>query len=344
MKKWYEKASEQGDIYVASRVRLVRNLKEYVFPCKLSDEAKLDLTAKLQEGCEGLDEVIGCGVQAGTLERFSPMQKIALKERRIINQSILQKEHPMGLLVSEEESVSMVFNGDDHIRIQVSLPGLQIEEAWRKANQIDDFLNQRYEYAFDERFGYMTTFPTNAGTGMRGYLLLHLPFLAANDGIRDLAREMSRYGLVIQGAFGKLDDNPGDIFVLSNQKTLGLSEKDIIEVLVKIASHLEQQELKIRQLALKKQPVQLQDRIYKSYGILKYAKTLETEEALHCLSSIRCGIYNGLIETAEPLNCYGLMIEVQDANLQVLFDKPMDQERLAQARCAHIQKRLPELV
>ncbi|MBQ7431926.1 MAG: ATP--guanido phosphotransferase [Lachnospiraceae bacterium] len=344
MKKWYEKVSEQSDIYVASRVRLVRNLKDYVFPCKLSDVAKIGLTATLQKGCEGLDEVTACELHGSTFEGFSQMQKIALKERRIINKSILQKEHPMGLLVAEDESVSMVFNGDDHIRMQVSMPGLRIEDAWRMANQIDDFLNQKFEYAFDERFGYMTTFPTNAGTGMRGYLLLHLPFLAANDGIKGLAREMSRYGLVVQGAFGDLDDNPGDVFVLSNQKTLGLSEKDIVEVLVRIAAHLERQELKIRTQALKKQSIQLQDRIYKSYGILKYARTLETAEALNCLSSIRCGIYNGLIEMAEPLNCYGLMMEVQDANLQVLFDKPMDQERLTQARCEYIQKRLPELV
>lgn len=338
MSKWYEQITDKSDIYVASRIRLVRNLREYPFPCRLTDTGSELLTDILQGVCGELGAGLGKELKSSTFAGFSPLQLLALKERRMINQSILQKKHPMGLTVSSDESVSIVFNGDDHLRMQVSVPSLDLEQAWKLVNQIDDFYNQKFEYAFDEKLGYLTTFPTNTGTGMRGYVLLHLPFLSANDGLQRLNREMGRYGLVIKGAFGDLEDNPGDIVVLSNQKTLGVSESDIMEMLTKIAAHLANQEMQIRQKGLRQSFLQLQDRIYKSYGILKYAKILEVSEALSCLSSLKWGICNGMIETASPMNCYRLMLEIQDANLQVIYDKPMEEEALCRVRAEHVQK------
>lgn len=344
MNKWYEKITDQSDIYVASRIRLVRNLREYPFPCRLSDTVNGLLTDILQGVCKALEEELGRELHSSTFAGFSALQMQALKERRIINKSIQQKKHPMGLTVSGDESLSIVYNGDDHIRMQVSVPGLSLEEAWRTANQVDDFYNKRFEYAFDEKLGYLTTFPTNAGTGMRGYVLLHLPFLSAGGGLQKLNREISRYGLVIKGAFGDLEENPGDIVVLSNQKTLGISEADIMEVLTNIAAHLASQEARLREKSLKQNYNLHQDRIYKAYGILKYARMLELSEALNCLSSLKWGICNGLVETAAPTNCYRLMLECQDANLQMLSDKPMEGEVLSRARAEYIRKYLPDFV
>ncbi len=342
MNKWYEKITDKSDIYVASRIRLVRNLREYPFPCRLSDTVNGLLTDILQGVGKALEEELGRELHSSTFAGFSARQMQALKERRIINKSIQEKKHPMGLTVSADESVSVVFNGDDHIRMQVSVPGLSLEEAWRVVNQIDDFYNQRFEYAFDEKLGYLTTFPTNAGTGMRGYVLLHLPFLSANGGLQKLNREMGRYGLVIKGAFGDLEENPGDIVVLCNQKTLGISEADIMEVLTNIAAHLAAQERKLREKSLKQNYSQHQDRIYKSYGILKYARMLDMSEALNCLSSLKWGIGNGLVEMEADMNCYRLMLECQDANLQMIYDKPMEGEDLCRARAEYIQKYLPD--
>ncbi len=344
MNKWYEKITDQSDIYVASRIRLVRNLREYPFPGRLSDTVNGLLTDILQGVCKALEEELGKELHCSTFANFSALQMQALKERRIINKSIQQKKHPMGLTVSGDESVSIVYNGDDHIRMQVSVPGLSLEEAWKTANQLDDFYNQRFEYAFDEKLGYLTTFPTNAGTGMRGYVLLHLPFLSAGGGLQKLNREMGRYGLVIKGAFGDLEENPGDIVVLSNQKTLGISESDIMEVLTNIANHLASQEIRLREKSLKQNYSQHQDRIYKAYGILKYARMLDMSEALNCLSSLKWGIGNGLVETAAPTNCYRMMLECQDANLQMLSDKPMEGDALARARADYIRKYLPDFV
>ncbi len=342
MNKWYEKITDKSDLYVATRIRLVRNLQEYPFPCRLSDTVNGLLTDILQGTGKALEEDLGRELHSSTFAGFSALEMQALKERRIINKSIQEKKHPMGLTVSADESVSVVFNGDDHIRMQVSVPGLSLEEAWRVACQIDDFYNQRFEYAFDEKLGYLTTFPTNTGTGMRGYVLMHLPFLSAGGGMQKLNREIGRYGLVIKGAFGDLEENPGDIVVLCNQKTLGISEADIIEVLTNIAAHLAAQEVRLREKSLKQSYSQHQDRIYKSYGILKYARMLELPEALNCLSSLKWGIGNGLVETEGNMNCYRLMLECQDANLQMLYDKPMEGESLCRARAEYIQKYLPD--
>lgn len=346
MKRWYEEISDRTDIYVASRIRLVRNLRDFSFPCRLADEEKRELNNFLQNSCRGLEETVGKGLFFSSFDGISATQKSALKERRLINKSVLQKEHPMGLMVSEDESISMVFNGDDHIRLQVSAPGLELQSVWKQANEIDDYLNQRVEYAFDDRFGYLTSFPTNVGTGMRGYVLMHLPFLELTDAIQEVAKEVSRYGLVLKGAFGELKDNPGDIVVLSNQKTLGVSEQDTIDVLMRIATHIGLREVHVRNKMMEEDALALwrRDHIYKSYGMLKYACSLSETEALNCLSNLRSGICNDLIEFEEPLECYRLMMEIQDANLQVIYDKPMDDIRLRQARCRYIQEHLPELV
>ena len=220
---------------------------------------------------------------------------------------------------------------------------MDLESAWKDANQVDDILNESFEYAFDEKLGYMTAFPTNLGTGMRAYLILHLPLLSSSRQFRVLMGGISRYGLAMKGAFGEGNDNPGSLFVLYNQKTLGVSEEDIIQILTKVAGQLASQERSVRTQSVKTHRNEIEDCIYRSYGILKYARSISFKDALNYLSQLRWGIEMNLLPIEETIPCYQLMLGVQPANLQVTYDRPMNQEELDRARASYLRKFLPDL-
>lgn len=343
MRKWYEEAGNEDDIIVVSRIRLLRNLRDHLFPARLSTEEKKELNQSIFKALEPLPARFGQPFESCTLDEFSDTHKMALKERHVINQSALESDSSIGVVLSSDESISVTTNANDHIRIFVSKSGLDLESAWKDANQVDDILNESFEYAFDEKLGYMTAFPTNLGTGMRAYLILHLPLLSSSRQFRVLMGGISRYGLAMKGAFGEGNDNPGSLFVLYNQKTLGVSEEDIIQILTKVAGQLASQERSVRTQSVKTHRNEIEDCIYRSYGILKYARSISFKDALNYLSQLRWGIEMNLLPIEETIPCYQLMLGVQPANLQVTYDRPMNQEELDRARASYLRKFLPDL-
>lgn len=343
MHKWYEEAGNEDDIIVVSRIRLLRNLKGYRFPARLSADEKKELGDSIFKSLEILQSRFEQPFESCTLDEFTDIHKMALKERHVINQSALESESSIGVSLSSDESISITTNATDHIRILVSKPGLDLESAWEVANRVDDAINESFEYAFDEKLGYMTAFPTNLGTGMRAYLILHLPLLSSSRKFRVLMDGINRYGVAVKGAFGEGNDNPGSLFVLYNQKTLGVSEEDIIQVLTKVAGQLASQERAVRSQSVKVHKNEIEDCIYRSYGILKYARSISFKDAMNYLSQLRWGIEMGILPMQETVPCYQLMLGVQPANLQVTYDKPMDQEELNCARASYIRQFLPDL-
>ena len=343
MHKWYEDAGNEDDIIVVSRIRLLRNIKGYRFPARLSAEEKKALTESIFKALDVLPSRLGQPFESCILDEFSDTHKMALKERHVINHSALESENSIGVSLSADESISITTNSNDNIRILVSKPGLDLETAWKAANQVDDIINESFEYAFDEKLGYMTAFPTNLGTGMRAYLILHLPLLSSSRKFRVLMDGISRYGVAVKGAFGEGNDNPGSLFVLYNQKTLGVSEDDIIQILTKVAGQLANQERAVRSQSVKAHRNEIEDCVYRSYGILKYARSISFKDAMNYLSQLRWGIEMGILPMEDPIPCYQLMLGVQPANIQVTYDKPMNQEELERARASYIRQFLPDL-
>lgn len=343
MPKWFELTDAKRPEIISSRVRLARNWDAYAFPGKLSDQDSEEMIKRLEFGLKDLEETGDKEFEYAMLGDLEELDRRALKERRILNSSTVSKKTPTGIILSKDEDICIILNGDDHIRLQLLGPGLMLEELWARADRLDDYINQRFHYAFDERYGYLTSFPTNMGTGLRASVVLHLPTLSTGKKFNSLIGDMSRFGTTVRGVYGEGNENYGALYEIANQKTLGQSEKEILELVGKAAVQLSNQEAQVRKLSLQSHRLEFEDEVYKSYGVLKYARRLSFKDAMIFLSQIMTGLGVGLVEPKEPCSIYPLILGIQPANLQKLSDHPLSKEELDIARADYIRAELPEL-
>ncbi|MCI8660759.1 MAG: ATP--guanido phosphotransferase [Lachnospiraceae bacterium] len=343
MLKWFERVDPGRPGIISSRVRLVRNWNQYVFPSRLSQKESMEMLHRLELGLQNLNSLDGKHYEYQYLGDISELDKKAMQERRVFNATIASKKTPTGLLLSEEEDTSIVLNGTDHIRLQMLSAGLHLEELWSGCDQMDDYINARFPYAFDKKYGYLTSFPTNVGTGMRASVVLHLPTLSMGKKFNGLVTEMGRFGASIRGVYGEGSENYGALYQVSNQKTLGLTEKEILDLVNRVALQLLAQEKQVRRMALEKHRLEYTDEAYKSYGVLKYARRLSAKDAMVFLSQIMSGIADGILETEGDCAVYRMMLGIQPANLQKISERPLSKEELDEARAAYIRGELPEL-
>ncbi|WP_367568941.1 ATP--guanido phosphotransferase [Lacrimispora sp.] len=343
MLKWFEQTDSGRPGIISSRVRLARNWQEYKFPAKLEDKESTEMVRRLEFGLRGLGEGFGRHFDFAMLDDMEDRDKKALRERRILNSAAASIKKPSGIFLSDNEDTGIVLNCDDHIRIQLLRAGLHLEELWERASQIDDYINERFEYAFDDRYGYLTSFPTNVGTGLRASVVIHLPMLSQGKKFQGLIGDMSRFGAAIKGVYGEGEENFGSLYEISNQKTLGQTEREIIDTVSKAAIQLTNQEMQVRKMFLQSHRLEREDEIYKSYGVLKYARRLTSRDAMIFLSQIMAGLSDRLIHTEEEFSVYRLMLGIQPANLQKISDRPLSKEELDGVRADFIRKELPEL-
>ncbi|WP_394525883.1 ATP--guanido phosphotransferase [Lacrimispora sp. JR3] len=343
MHRWFEETDACRPGIISSRIRLARNLQEFRFPVKLDEKESGEMVHRLEFGLKDLGESEGKTFEFAMLGDLEELDKVALKERRVLNSAAVTKKYPAGLLLSEEEDTGIVLNCDDHIRIQLLGTGLCLEELWTRADRIDNYVNERFPYAFDDRYGYLTSFPTNVGTGLRASVVVHLPMLSQGRRFSSLIGDMSRFGAAIRGAFGEGEENFGSLYEISNQKTLGQTEREIIDTVTKAAIQLTNQEMQVRKLLLQRQKIEREDEVYKSYGVLKYARRLTFRDAMIFLSQLLAARTDSLIQTKEDVSIYRLMLGIQPANLQKISDRPLNKEELDVARAEFIRRELPEI-
>ncbi len=344
MSSWYEEIDPERKNIICSKVRLARNWDEYVFPARLSEESAKEMIGRLCEGLKDIDGQLGRRYDIVDLSQLGELKLRTLREKRVLNSSIIKKKGPMAMILSEGEDVSLVFNGMDHIRIQVLKAGFHMQEAWKEASQLDDFVNARFSYAYDEKYGYLTSYPTNVGTGMRAAVIVHLPSLSLGKKFPSLISDMGRFGVSIRGVYGEGRENYGALYEVSNQKTMGQTEPEFVGLVEKVAGQLDEQENQVRMMALKSHRLVREDEIYKSYGVLKYARRLSHKEAMSYLSQLLAGAADGLIRFAEPRSIFQLMLGIQTASLQSLSERPLDKGELDVVRAEYLRKQLPELV
>ena len=228
MEKWYEQVRmEPGNNYISSRIRLVRNCADQCFPNRLKGQDSLRLIETMRTRLEDIGAVEGETMSSCLLSDLPDAARDAMRERRVLNAGILQKKTPVGLMLSESEDISLVLNGDDHFRLQVLAPNSHLYELWEKAGRLDDYINERFSYAFDDRYGYLTSFPTNVGTGMRANIVVHLPALSTGKQFPNLLASMNRFGVTVRGVYGTGKENYGALYDVSNAKTLGMSQSAV---------------------------------------------------------------------------------------------------------------------
>ena len=274
MTKWFEEVANDASNIVSSRVRLSRNWEEYKFPSRLEPDEARTMIARLKQNFRDLGDRDGQFYEYEDLELMEKLDRTALRERRLLNRTLAEKTTPGGILCSEDERVSMVLNADDHIRLQVLASGLDLQECYAKADALDDYINEKIPYAFNEKYGYLTSYPTNVGTAMKASVVVHLPSLTMNKKFQELLGDMGRFGTTVRGVYGRGNENYGDLYEVVNQKTLGITEQEILELVVNVAGQLSAQENQFREVSLSRHRLEREDEAYKSYGVLKYARRM----------------------------------------------------------------------
>ncbi|MBO8158006.1 protein arginine kinase [Thermosyntropha sp.] len=314
-----------SDIVVSSRVRLARNLSMIPFPHMLNDET----------GSKVVDEIRKAWKKS-TSSELNRMDLVTFDQLSILDRKILMEKHLIspehsesnarfkGIMVNNDGSLAVMINEEDHLRMQCFLPGLRLMECYNRIQLIDDELEKSLDFAFDERRGYLTSCPTNVGTGMRASVMLHLPALSLSGQTSRIFQNVSQLGMTVRGLYGENTDTVGNFYQLSNQITLGQTEEDIINNLTSIAGQIIEQERITRQKLLREMPYQLEDRIGRAYGILTNARVITSNEALMHLSDVRWGVDLGLIKNLKPFALNELIVAIRPAHLQKKAGKEME--------------------
>lgn len=336
--KWITAEGPDSDIAISSRVRLARNLKDIPFP-HLLDSHRADEVIKKAGKVLSANPVLAKDSELYELANISQSKKEMLVELHMISPELANSTKG-AVIVNNDESMSIMINEEDHLRIQTVFPGLQLENAFDFADKIDDVFEERLNYAFDENIGYLTACPTNVGTGMRASVMLHLPVLSLTEKIGPIFSTISQLGIVVRGLFGEGTRVTGDLYQISNQITLGKTEKDIVQNVTSVAKQIIQSERKIRDNLSKEIQYRLEDKILRSYGILTNAKLITTKEAMSLISDVRLGIDLGIITNSSLKDINSLFIATGPAYIDEMAQRPLTDLEREQKRAEFIKNQL----
>lgn len=302
-----------SNVVISTRIRLARNLSNYPFPCRLSEQGREKIVEKVRTAIKENGTSAASDFAFINMKELSPIQSVSLVERRLVSPEFISETEGRALFLNKDNSVSIMVNEEDHIRLQVITNGLSLEQAYDTADKIDTLLDEFLDFAFDPKLGYLTQCPTNLGTGMRASVMLHLPALEKSHAISRIAANLSKLGLTMRGAHGEGTEPKGALYQLSNQVTLGISEKAAIENLKNITQQLAAQEKLARDRICSS--IDVQDTVARSFGLLKSVLVISHEEALKLLSNVRLGIASGQITDVDFDTIDRLMLEVEPATL-----------------------------
>lgn len=291
LSSWLQLDTDATDhIVISSRIRLARNFDGILFTNR-NDMSSLEKVNTISRGLLlPLKEADGHQYSNINLEQLSERERAILVEKHLMSPALEEKLPYRNLVVSDDASIVIMVNEEDHLRIQSMVSGLRLEEAYERILKIDKTIEDKYPYAFDERFGYLTACPTNVGTGLRASVMLHLPALTISGKITRLIRSIIQLGYSVRGLYGEGSEALGNIYQISNQRTMGTSEEDTIEQLTKIVEGIIAEERKSRQLLLHNDKEGLEDVLWRSYGVLQNARRVNGKEALTKLSDIQLGV------------------------------------------------------
>ncbi|WP_174734486.1 protein arginine kinase [Mesobacillus harenae] len=337
---WMSADGPDSDIVLSSRIRLARNLSEFTFPTVFKNEEAKQVSETIEERLNNEAFSDKSQLEFLKMDDIQPLQKRVLVEKHLISPHLAENSTHGACLLSENEEFSIMVNEEDHIRIQCLFPGLQLSEALKAANKIDNWLEEQVNYAFDEQYGYLTSCPTNVGTGMRASVMMHLPGLVLTQQMNRIVPAINQLGLVVRGTYGEGSEALGNIFQISNQITLGKSESDIVEDLNSVVSQIIAQERSAREALVKTSNIQLEDRVYRSYGVLANSRVIETKEAAKCLSDVRLGIDMGYIKNISKTILSELMTLTQPGFLQQYAGGPLRPNERDVRRAALIRERI----
>lgn len=330
---WSSGEGEQNDVVLSSRIRLARNFSDYPFPLMQSASSAEKVLGIMQNFCKKQDGYV-----------FQNMQELTdLKRRVLVEKHLISPEHAVedssrAVVLNEDETVSIMVNEEDHLRLQCFAPGLNLMGLWEKANRLDDKIEEEASYAFDEKYGYLTCCPTNLGNGLRGSVMLHLPGLKLTKRL-GILNQLSNVGMNVRGLYGEGSEAYGDLYQISNQLALGQKETDVLTNLHGITEQIIKEERAARSYLHTHMKYAIEDECMRAMGILSHARRLNSKESLELISKVRLGISMGII----PVNMKkisGLYLLVQPGYLQLLRGDDMDEQERDVYRAEKVKEHL----
>lgn len=305
MLKWYQKQAPENEIVLSSRVRLARNVADIPFNSCMTNEQRQQLNQKVTQALHNIH--LGENkLHFVSLDSLNEMKRCAMVEKHIVSREFIRYPENRMLIISEDESIAIMVNEEDHLRIQVMANGLNLSEAYQICNMIDDVLDETLRYAFDETLGYLTSCPTNLGTGLRASVMMHLPALEHFGLISRLTSNISKLGMTIRGTYGEGSNVIGSLYQISNQITLGITEQDAIQNLESVTKQIIDAEVNARE-NLSKEKHRLEDMIFRSLGTLKYARMMSSKDFFETVSNLRLGIAMGYVDEISLITLNELM-------------------------------------
>ena len=337
---WLASSNSDDNVAISSRIRLARNLSSLTFPINSSESERNQILSiispiiKKNKILKGLTEF--------NINSLSEIDKCFLLERHLISRDFCKGGSGSSLIINETEACSLMINEEDHIRLQVMQPGLSLQNIWTIIDDIDKNLNKKISFAYNKTLGYLTSCPTNVGTGMRASVMLNLPGLTFAGHLNAVIRGVGKLGLTVRGLYGEGSECMGNLYQVSNQSTLGESEFQIIHRLEKIILQIINHEKNARQQLLETRQNFLQDYIGKAYGILRYSYILSSREALNLLSTLRMGVDLKMFTSLEIHTINDLFIAIQPAHLQKHSMKELSSVERNILRAKIIREKLQE--
>lgn len=328
---WYKDSGKDYDVVISTRVRFARNIADLKFPNIMTNKEKSDVIEKLSS-CINTSEY-----KLLKMNDIDEVTQESLKEKHLISKEFVG--NPLGAIITNEDSsiVTMV-NEEDHLRIQSFGAGFCVDECYEKLKNFTEGINEKIEFAENESYGYLTSCPTNVGSGMRVSVMLHLPALAKLGLLNKLFSQATEIGMSVRGMYGENSVGSGNLFQISNQRTLGTTDENIISNIKAVITTIIEQERKARSV-IKESSYLTEDEVYRAYGVLKYSRSISVEEALKLLSKVRLGVSMGIITEVTLEKVSSLMVDVQDNSLQLTLKESIVDEKDIK-RAEYIRKEL----
>lgn len=336
MSSWYKADNKASDIVVSTRIRLARNLEGLPFPSRMTTEQRVELKKRVKSAICDSSTPYSKSLKYIDMADIPENEIYAMVERHTISPEFAKSSANGAIILSDDESISIMIGEEDHVRIQVIMGGLCLEEAYNIAERIDSTLYSSLHFAFDKNLGFLTECPTNLGTGLRASVMMHLPVIESMGEIRTLSETVSKIGFTVRGMYGEGSESAASLYQLSNQVTLGLSESNAIENLKIIASQIIEKEQNARNNIDK---IKLEDTVYRAYGLLKNSRILSTKEMMNLISRIKLGINMGILNIdIKPIE---LFIENQPYSIMKKYGSISPEERDIQ-RALYIREALKD--
>lgn len=336
---WLDNSSTDNDIAISSRIRLARNLKGLPFPVSSPPEQLQNVKSAIELGI-AKSECMGSDTVTLEMAELNSLEKGLLQERRIISNEFVNSGVSSAVVLKPDESVGIMINEEDHIRMQAISPGFKLNEVWDRISTVDSELGKHLPFAYDEKIGYLTSCPTNVGTGLRASVMLHLPGLVFSGQIGSAIQGISKLRLAVRGLFGEGTDNQGNFFQISNQSTLGESELQIIDRISSVIKQLINHEKNARLSLLEKNQYFLLDKVGRSYGTLRHSYIVSSEDAMNALSGIRMGVDMGMFSIVDLHTVNDLFVTIHPAHLQRFAGRDLEADERDICRASMIRERL----